>query len=175
MLAGGGGIRPLLDIFLVRRHLPYREEELTALLREAGLLPFGTAVLALSDAWFGGGEENALTERLGDWLIGGQMYSDLDRRTLLSAAQGAAAPSPGRAFLGRILIPRRDLALSYPRLSGRPYLYPYYSLVRLLSYLFHGRLGLAFRNTRRRRAARATITAGERASTEAFLRELGLM
>ncbi len=174
LLAGGGGIRPILDIYLVRRRLPYDKEALAALLREASLSAFADAVFRLADAWFGEGEENELTKRLGDWLIGGQMYTDLERRTLLSVAQGKGAPSPAGRFLRRVFIPYRDLALSYPALRGRPYLYPYFAARRLFGYLLRGRLGLAFKNTRRRRQAKKGMKEEEKKTAEALLADLGL-
>ena len=174
LLAGGGGIRAVLDILLVRRCLPYDREELAALLCEASLTDFAAAVFRLADLIAGEGEEDALSTRLGNWLIGGQTYADLDRRTLLMAAEGKGAASTAGRFLRRLLLPYRDLMLSYPALRGRPYLYPYFSLVRLLGYLLRGRLGLALRNTRRRRATLERMTEEEKRDAESLLVDLGL-
>ena len=133
---GGCGIRPLLDLFLMRQKLTIDEAVLGSHLSACSLQAFYESAVALSEVWFGEAEPSALTEALSEYLLSGGVYGSMENR--ISAAQGAQG-GKGRYLLRRIFLPYADLCLSYPVLKTRKWLLPICQLRRWCRLLFGGR------------------------------------
>ena len=149
---GGGGIRPVIDLALLRRE-PYDAAALAVLLAECGLSRFAEVVFALGDAILSGGEIEGVCAALADWLILGELYGEIHRRALVGRVkrQSRTARLARRRYVIRRLFPkRRELAIAYPVLQKHAWLYPVCVLRRLFRLVFGGRLLVALR---RRRAA----------------------
>ncbi len=128
---GGCGLRPLLDLWLLERGRALSDGALT-LLRSAGLYRFYRAMHALSLSYFEGVPFDEDGEALHEYLLTGGLYGERERR--LAAAEEKKGGR--RAYLLSRLLPKREsLEKRYPRLRGRPYLYPLYACRRLFSYL----------------------------------------
>lgn len=167
---GGGGIRPVIDLALLRRE-GYDSEGLTSLLSDCGLSRFAEVVFALGDSILDGEPIEVLSASLAEWLILGEMYGEIHRRAVVKHAKGKNRSSRRvrrRYVLSRLLPKRRELALSYPALARHAWLYPVCILLRLLRLIFGGRLAVALR----RRRAERKMRRAEIGAVEALFAEL---
>ena len=172
MDSGGGGIRPVLDLALLRRE-GYDAAALAALLADCGLTRFAEAVLALGEAILSGGEIDGLSAALAEWLISGEMYGEIHRRALVKRAKGQSRSSRRvrrRYVLSRLFPRRRELGISYPALQKHAWLYPFGILAWHFHLIFGGRLLVALR----RRAAEREVRDLAIDSAEALFSELGI-
>lgn len=121
-LRGGCGIRPVMDLYLLRRASDYDEEGTHALCEKCGIAPFYKALCLLSDVWFGDGAHTPLTKNMEDFIFRGGAYG--------TKAAGVAANSVKkgssrlRYALRRIFPERKKLARIYPVLEKHPVLTP---------------------------------------------------
>lgn len=175
--AGGGGMRPIADLYLLCRE-PYDGATLDALLREAGLSTFGKTALRLAEMWFGEGEPDALAEALGRALAEGSLYTDLVRRAANERAEGLSRPARRearrrrRAYIrSRLFLSRQELSALYPVLLRHPLLTPFCQVRRWCRLLLGGRL----RFTLRRARAKGQLTSAEVDASYALLTALGLI
>ncbi|MBO7293676.1 MAG: nucleotidyltransferase family protein [Clostridia bacterium] len=177
LLAGGGGMRQVVDLYLLTRH-PYDRDILDALLCEAGLLTFGRAALRLAEVWLGEGESDALSEALGRALAEGALYADLARRAANERAKTPTRPArrqarqQHRAYVReRLFLPRCELMALYPVLLRHAWLLPFCQVHRWCRLLLGGRL----RFTLRRARAAARVTQEEADAARRLLSDLGLI
>ena len=178
LLNGGGGARAIADLYLVRAFLEIDGEEFAALAREAGLLTFARAVFSLSEVWFSDGTPTAETDLLGERLLRGCLYGDIDRRAAVERAREMTPVSrrearrARRAYIRSRLFPARaQLTVLYPRLARHGWLLPLCYLHRWGRLLLGGRLSL----TARRRRAAARVTDEATARERELLTVLGLL
>ena len=125
-LSGGCGVKPVLDIFVMKND-PRDEEKLNAMLSEAGIAVFADKLNALASAWFGGGEYESVTEEMEKYVISGGVYGNAVNHT---AASRAKKKSKAGHIASRIWLPYRDLVIQYPSLKGKRILQPFYEIRR---------------------------------------------
>ena len=164
---GGCGVRPFLDLWLLNHRLPENREERRARLAEIGLLPFAEKLEKLSEVWFSSAESDEFTETFSSFILAGGVYGSDANAAMIEKGQ---AGGKGRYRLHRIFLPYRELKEGYPVLKKHPILFPFVSVWRWGTALFHGR----------RRKLTETLAKGETAeqtlgiSAEAFWSQLGL-
>lgn len=73
-LHGGCGVRPILDLYLLQRKMPFDSTVLDEMLERSGIKKFFEAAQALSEVWFGSGEHTDVTRRMEDYLLCGGVY-----------------------------------------------------------------------------------------------------
>lgn len=134
-LKGGCGVRPFMDWWLLKQSVSFDEEEFKALLEEAKLTEFASAMDALSDVWFAGGEHTALTREMEAYLLGAGVYGSMENRVTVASEKSGGR---FRYIFKRIFMPYADLKKLYPRLERYPILYPFYTVMRWLRVLFTG-------------------------------------
>lgn len=177
LLAGGGGMRQIADLYLLTR-MPYDKEVLDALLAEAGLSTLGEVALRLAEVWLGGAEPDRLTAALGAALAEGALYTDLSRRAANERAEETSRPARRearrrrRAYIrSRLFLSRQELSALYPVLRRHAWLLPFCQVRRWCRLLFGGRL----RFTLRRARAKGQLTSAEVDASYALLTALGLI
>lgn len=164
---GGCGVRPFLDLWLLNHRLPENREERRARLAEIGLLPFAEKLEKLSEVWFSSAESDEFTETFSSFILAGGVYGSDANAAMIEKGQ---AGGKGRYRLHRIFLPYRELKEGYPVLKKHPILFPFVSVWRWGTALFHGR----------RRKLTETLAKGETAeqtlgiSAESFWSQLGL-
>ena len=131
-MAGGCGIRPFRDLWLLKRDLKLDSEKLDALLSEAGLQIFAREMILLSDVLFGDAKHNEVTQNMLDYILGAGVYGTLENKVAMSRKNDS-----GAVYLWlRIFLPLRTLQNLYPRLGKYPVLYPFYTVKRWFKILF---------------------------------------
>lgn len=118
---GGCGVKPFLDLWILRKNGVYRDESLRPLLEECGITRFYEAMCEAVSAWFCGGESTDLTDEILQYVINGDTYGNFQNETVAGAA---VRKSKIRYLLSRAFLPAETMKKIYPELKRRPILLP---------------------------------------------------
>ena len=135
-VGGGCGIRPFIDLWLMRRSLAFNEEELMALCRESETETFYLEACRFADTVLGEEQGSILTERLENYVLSGGVYGTLEAH--IAARQGVRGGKRGYAA-SRVFASYDDLKTRYPSLKS-PALVPVYQVRRWIDTVKNGRL-----------------------------------
>ena len=134
--AGGCGIRPFVDLWIMKHKMGYDREGLFALLRRANLEPFGREALWLSDVWFDGAEHTEVSEKVERYILDGGVYGNIENRVNI---QSAKLGSGIKFIFSRMFLPYSVMKKQYPPLEKCPILLPFYHVRRWCRILFRDR------------------------------------
>lgn len=165
--SGGCGIRPVLDLWILRQHISYKEAHLQNLLERSELSLFAQQMQQLSNVWFGETEHTAITQKIETYILCGGVYGTLNNRISLQQVKRGGKV---RYILSRLWLPYDDLKFIYPSLNGKPILLPFYEMrrwCRLFSKESRKHATEELRYTK-------TIDEGDTAHMRLFLNEIGL-
>ncbi len=123
---GGCGIRPVLDLFILKSKWQFDRARLDALLSEGGLLKFEKHLSDLADYWFGEGEGDGL-EFIAKFILSGGVYGNGDNKLAVMKERRGKL---GYIFF-RLFPPARCLVSGYPILRKHKYLLPAVWVIRL--------------------------------------------
>ena len=125
---GGCGIRSILDLYLIHHQMPYNDEKLKILCREAKIETFYEYVIQLSEVWFGESSHTPVTSAMEEYILHGGTYGTKDN----SIAMDQTRQNGGHAryIRGRIFMPYGTLKIKDPILERHKYLTPVYQVVR---------------------------------------------
>lgn len=127
--AGGGcGIRPFLDLYLMREKLEYDEREVERMCSECGIGAFYQGVRALTAVWLEGKTHTELTRLMQSYLLFGGAFGSLDNK--IAVEKSSKKMSRARYILSRIFLPYPALKGRYPVLEKHKYLVPVFTVVR---------------------------------------------
>ena len=130
-VGGGCGVRPFLDLWILKNKMGYDNAQTLELLREASLDKFAETSMLLSDIWFSGAEHTDITRIMQDYILGAAIYGNLENRiAILQAKKG------GRLgyIMSRIFLPYSKMKKIYPGLKKHPILLPFYEVKRWFGY-----------------------------------------
>ena len=132
-LAGGCGIKPFLDLWLLRKSGDYSDEKIMSLIRKCDLVPFYLSVNHLTDVWLEGKEHTELTRQMESYILLGGVYGISGN----SNAVGAVRRKGKFRYLWSVAFPSLEMMrFLYPRLRKYPILLPFYYVHRFFSKLF---------------------------------------
>lgn len=123
---GGVGIRPLLDIWMLRAKTRYNADEVRALCEEAGILGFYDMCCNLLDAWFNDGAYSEATKDFEDIVFSGGVFGS---DHIMVVAQGRKY-SGAKYVVKRVFRSSKDIKELYPVCERHPSLVPFYQAVR---------------------------------------------
>ena len=126
---GGCGVRPFLDLWLLKNKVSYNQAEKDELLKRGGFLKFAKASEDLATIWFGEQDMNELSERLQSYVLTGGIYGTLQNRV---AMQQSKKGGKIKYIFSRIFISNKELKIKYPQVKKRPWLAPFYHVKRWL-------------------------------------------
>ena len=118
---GGCGIKPLMDTYVLKRHLNLDAQKLEKLLIDGKLLVFCQSSELLSDVWFCGADHTDLTLEMQNYIISGGVYGTTVNR--VAVQQGKRGGKLGYV-LSRVFIPYDTIKLYYPILQKHKWLLP---------------------------------------------------
>lgn len=123
---GGIGIRPILDIYVLRTHTLFDEEIVKDLFKDAGLLGFYDICCKLIDVWFNGSEQDEITKCFEDVVINGGVFGNQHLKIVKNKRKDA-----GKNYVGRRVFKTSEEIKNYfPKSKKYPVLVPYYQVVR---------------------------------------------
>lgn len=168
LTASGCGARSILDLWLLKNKMGYREQEVKALCRDCGLERFYEQIMALAQAWFADGPETPFLEALGDYVLGAGFGGSKEN---MVAAGILKKRGKLRYFWSRVFLPGETLRASYPILEKHRVLTPVFQVRRWVDKLANRRLGPAVRELN----ACTTVDGQSVGNTADILRELDLL
>ncbi len=132
-LSGCCGIRPIVDLWLLKRNITCDQNELNKLLKKSGLLKFSQIVESLSEIWFGEKEHTEETQKIEDYIISGGIEGDPE----MDIAQSVRRHKGKFIYmLSRVFMPFNTLKRLYKILEKYPILAPFCLMHRVFSLLF---------------------------------------
>lgn len=166
---GGCGVRPFLDLYVLRRVEKCGEaSERKRLLTLGGLSAFEEAATELSEIWMADGKPTSRAEAMSRFVLTGGTYGVTENRVAVARGRGKGR---ARYLLSRLFPSYRFMCFRYPVLRRVPILLPFCYLVRLASPLWNGRR----RQLMREAKAASAISETELSGTSDLLLQLGLL
>ena len=165
-IAGGCGIRSVLDVKILKDKMRFDEGKLRELLAAAGLCRFYDELSALTDVWFNGAAETDISRKLTEYIFNGGVYGKTCER--IKNARGDK--NRFSYYLSRVFLPYKNMASAYPVLVKHKLLLPVFWVVRWFKLL----------NPKTRKKVKDEIntekgiSASEIRKRKDFMKELGL-
>lgn len=131
--AGSGGLRPIFDLWLLKKNFSFDENELNRLLEKSGMLKFYRAIQELSAVWIDGAEHTAETRLIESYITTGGIDGE---RNLIVTIRVNNSKSKARYVLSMIFLPMDKLKKIYPVLEKAPILVPFCLVHRVFTFLF---------------------------------------
>ena len=131
---GGCGIRPAIDLFLLRKKWDLDRDKLDGLLKESGLTNFYNALKRLSDIWFDGATHDKLTLKMQKYILNGGAFGS--KANAVSAQIAGSGNSKLRYLFKLTFLPYENMCVIYPSLKKRKILLPLYYVYRIITKTF---------------------------------------
>ena len=128
MIDGGMGIRPLLDLWLLRTKMDYNEECVRSLCSESGILKYYEACCQLLRVWFAGESHNDFSTAFEDFVFSGGVFGSNHTKVLFWDRKTKHANQ--KYTVSRVVRSKKDIQEFYPRSKRHPSLVPFYQVVR---------------------------------------------
>ena len=132
---GGCGIKPFIDLWIIKNKVGFDEEKAQKMLQESGLLAFFERSTDLVNVWFEGKEHSEITQEMEDYILQGGVYGTLKQNLAMSQNKKGGK---FRHLMSRIFLSYKDIAVYYPSLKKCPILFPFYQVRRWCRILFCG-------------------------------------
>lgn len=165
--AGGCGVRPFIDIWVLNHRLTFDKGKRESLLGNGGLLIFAKQCEKLAKVWFDADEHTEVTRKLENYILGGGVYGNASNRV---AVQQAKKGGKLKYVLSRIWLPYDVLKFYYPSLEGKKILLPFYEIRRWGKLLFKGGVKRSINEL----SINTSTTPDKQAQISALLCDLGL-
>ena len=166
-LNGGCGVRPFMDLWILRHRMEYDDNARAELVAKGGLRDFEAAAVRLCECWFGHGEMDELSRQMDNYLFYGGVYGRFDNQVAVNQIREGGK---FKYALSKIFLPYDVIKFYYPRLQKHRWLTPLYQVRRWFKLLFCGGAGRSVRTLKRN----SNITSAEAAKTEKMLSALGI-
>lgn len=124
---GGCGIRPFIDLYVLKNMAGADRSSRDTLLEKSGLLRFSRAVENLSDVWFGCSQANETSSMIQAYILGGGTYGSL--KNYVAVRQEKQGGRIGYIW-SRVFMPYSELKRGYPILKKHRWLMPFCQLLR---------------------------------------------
>ena len=131
--AGGCGIRPLLDLFIMQSQSWYPAKKIEELCASCGLTKFYKVICNLLEFWFLQQEPDSFTLLVSDYLLKAGVYGTDKNRGFSNAVKKG---SRFKYFISCIFLPYENMVILYPKLKNKKALLPFYQVRRWLSKIF---------------------------------------
>ncbi|MBO5927219.1 MAG: nucleotidyltransferase family protein [Clostridia bacterium] len=122
---GGAGLKPFIDLYLLKRGLSYNEEEVLSILKNGNLTVFYKRVFDLIDVWFNGKAYNDIAIEMEKFIFNGGEYGSYYQ-----------TKSDKKGVIRKIFLPYKAMCNYYPILKKACVLYPFFIIARLFKGVF---------------------------------------
>lgn len=133
MRSGGCGVKPLIDLYVMKDKMNVDPEKRDELLRRGGLLEFERESLHLANCWFANESFTEVSLAYQSYLLRGGVYGTVGNKVAVEQVKrgGKAA-----YILSRIFVRYDELSIKYPTLKKRKALFPLYQFYRWFDLFF---------------------------------------
>lgn len=164
---GGCGIRPFLDLWIMKQKMPCNEDLLQYLLKQAGLLLFYENACKLSEYWLSEGKTDDTIKEMEYYVLRGGVYGTVENK--IAVNRGKARDKFSYIF-SSLFLSYENLCIIYPSLKGRKLLTPFYQVKRWFRKLFKG----ASKDVRATLRAYDVVTDEQKQHVNNLLKKIGL-
>lgn len=164
---GGCGIKPFIDLWIIKNKVGFDEEKAQKMLQESGLLAFFERSTDLVNVWFEGKDHSEITQEMEVYILQGGVYGTLKQNLAMSQNKKGGK---FRHLMSRIFLSYKDMAVYYPSLKKCPILFPFYQVRRWCRILFCGGRKAAMNEIK----VNKNITTEEQERAKKLLEELNL-
>lgn len=133
---GGCGLRPFLDLWLMKEKLNYDAKKLSEMLYSHNLTDFSNVIFGIVAVWFEQKKSTETEEMAQDFIFSGGVYGDLYNSISISRSD----KNIFCYIVHRIFPPFSSLRDVYPFLSQQPWMYPICWVRRWIRLIRTGRL-----------------------------------
>lgn len=165
-IRGGCGIKPFIDLYLLKNSGYYNEDKLFCLLDKCELHTFYEKLCELNEVWFGSANHNDITLTVEKYILEGGTYGTLENGSAVSSAYNKGKASN----FFRIVFPNYAAMCNYyPTVKKHKITLPFFYIKRIFSRLTGKGSDVVFR-------MRTIATQNETALSNAreMLKSLGL-
>ena len=166
-LAGGCGLRALMDIWIMEHRMDAHYRCAEALLKKAEIYSFAAEISNIANRHFSSKPLDHLDQQVLHYIYCGGVYGSKANHIAIYKSQGS---STLRYVIERIFLPYNSMTITYPILTKAPYLLPIYWVVRWCKVLFAGKPGRLAKEI----ACANNISSEYVAQTKAICKKLGL-
>ncbi len=126
-VGGGCGIKPFVDLILIKKNTQINSEIFNELLEKSGLVRFYNAVWQLINVWFYGKKHCKLTQMMEQYIFSGGVFGSAENR--IAIRQQKTGGKAGYIF-ARAFLPYNSLKILYPFLEKHKWLTPFMQVAR---------------------------------------------
>lgn len=167
-LHGGCGIKPFVDMCVIREKLTCDKNKTDVLLKKYGLKQFADNAEKLTSVWFCGDEHNSISEQMEEYIISGGVFGNKTNRVSVGQVKQKGKLN---FILSRIFMPYDKLKHYYPVIEKHKWLTPICEVRRWFRLIFFkGRLSRSVKELK----INGKITQEESAELASLLENLGL-
>ena len=128
---GGMGIRPVLDIYILKSNSTFDDDKVKTLCKNAGELGFYEMVCKLIDVWFYGDSHDEYSAIFEDIVFDGGVFGSQHLRIVSNKRHDS-----GKHYIGRrIFKTSKELKSYFPKCKKYPVLVPFFQVVRWIQLL----------------------------------------
>lgn len=164
---GGCGIKPFIDLWIIKNKVGFDEEKAQKMLQESGLLAFFERSTDLVNVWFEGKDHSEITQEMEVYILQGGVYGTLKQNLAMSQNKKGGK---FKHLLSKVFLSYKDMEVYYPSLKKCPILFPFYQVRRWCRILFCGGRKAAMNEIK----VNQNITTEEQERAKKLLEELNL-
>ena len=168
MRIGGCGVKPLLDIWIIKKNWEFNRPVVETMLESCGLLTFEQKINKLANVWLENEKMDDISAALQSYILYGGVYGNTQNRVAVQQVKKGGKVS---YLSSRIFISFDELATKYPTLKKQKWLFPFFQLYRWIDLLFHKEKRDKAMNTVKQTYA---TTEGKLSKTEELFDEIGI-
>ena len=135
-LAGGCGIKSLMDLWILEHKMGLSIENAKELLEKGGIYKFAIEMQEIANKCFAGEELDELSERVFGYIHSGGVYGNAENKIAVHRRENKGTLS---YIVYRLFPPYRVIVHSYPVLKKAPILLPFCWVARWIRALFKGK------------------------------------
>lgn len=132
---GGCGIKPFIDLWIIKNKVGFDEDKAQKMLQESELLAFFERSTDLVNVWFEGKEHSEITQEMENYVLQGGVYGTLEQQLAMSQNKKGGK---FRHLLSKIFLSYEQMKVYYPSVKKCPILFPFYQVRRWFRIMFCG-------------------------------------
>ncbi len=137
LLSGGCGIKPLMDIWVMKNKMNITYEDSRELLERAGLYRFAEEIFKLTDICFSNKPGDEQTDILLAYIIDGGVYGTSENKAAVNKEKNKSTFS---YVMKRLFPPYKSMVALFPVLKKASVLLPFCWIIRIFKMIFSGKI-----------------------------------
>ena len=167
IINGGCGIKPVIDMWIIKNKIGYDEGKLLSILEKCNLKTFYNEFVHLSKVWFSDIPHTDTSKGLEDFLFESGVYGNLENNIAISQIKRGGKTG---YLLSKVFLSYKDMIVYYPSLKKIPPLFPLYQVRRWFRIVFFGGADIA----REQISVNQNIDNGKINQVSEIIKKLGL-